>query len=140
MRTPTSEQCYAVAETFRQAIKRYPQIGLNMMAPSVNDNHTCGTVHCHGGTYALMKCDLTKTLDFLDGANQLAEDLGFSGNRELRTWAQFHEDLWGNSNGESMFSQRLAFYSYERFDGANNISDIADHWQEVGDRIKLTEI
>jgi hypothetical protein len=62
MHTPTSKQAYFVAQVFREAIERYPGLRLDMMETGVNTNHVCGTIHCHSGTYAIMRSDLESLL------------------------------------------------------------------------------
>ena len=138
---PTSSQCYAVAQVFRDAVKKYPHLRLNMCCINVNtENHVCGTVHCHGGVYGLMKCDLSKVVYYEDGAEQMAIDLGFSSMDDLESWAEDNPALWGRENGGWMFTSRMAFYHpTKRPKGAEHVLHIADQWEEVGDRIKATE-
>jgi hypothetical protein len=139
MHTPTSKQAYFVAQVFREAIERYPGLKLNMDETGVNTDHVCGTIHCHGGTYALMRCDLNNNLYYGDGAQQMATDLGFTDVTSLKQWAYQYENIWGNPSGCDMFGWPCAFTSPSRPDGALSISQIADHWQEVAQRLEAIE-
>jgi hypothetical protein len=139
MHTPTSKQAYFVAQVFREAIERYPGLRLDMSEGEVNDGHICGTVHCHAGTYAIMRCDLDKELYYGDGAEQMARDLGFIGSFSLKEWAEHNANIWGNENGGCMFIEPVAFTSPSRPDGALSIQHIADHWNEVAQRLEAIE-
>lgn len=121
---------------------------LRMGVAFVNQGgHTCGTVHCHGGWYAiatLMDVIKVNAVDYGDGANKMAEDIGFdvsfSVGEPLCTWAKKHPELWGNNNGEYMFSAAMAFYHKDKRPcGAMNLEDIINHWEDVYERVRATE-
>jgi hypothetical protein len=139
MHTPTSKQAFFVSQVFREAIERYPGLRLDMMETGVNTNHVCGTIHCHSGTYAIMRSDLSRCLSYDDGADQMASDLGFYDLFNLSEWAGNNPDIWGNTYGRWMFSEKLSFTSPSRPDGALSIQHIADHWNEVAQRLEAIE-
>lgn len=128
------KQVQKVIDTFEKVLEEYPHLELDMMESEVNHN-VCGTVHCHGGAYALGACDLNKPLDFNDGANQMAKDLGFVSGRPLEIWATKNPTIWGNDTGSRMFANRYAFQSLTRPDGAQSLEDIIQHWREVKERL-----
>lgn len=141
MKHPKSSNVRFVAQQFVDAINRYPNLVLNMEDGGVNDNHLCGTSHCHGGTYALMRCDLDKTLTYADGATSMAKDLGFEDVDEFGNWLKENPDnVWGNEYGPYLFgSMPISFLSESRPFGAMSICDIAKHWIEVADRLEILE-
>jgi hypothetical protein len=109
---------------------------LHMGEDAVNDDdHKCGTIHCHGGWYAVATLDNTKFLTFIDGYDKLARDLGMNVDGELEHWARLNPEIWGNDQGISMFMHELAFKSPTRPNGAENLQDIINHWIEVRDRL-----
>lgn len=113
---------------------------LDMFQGDVNEYYQCGTVHCHGGWYAIATCNLRQALTFQDGARQLAHDLGFENAVYMKQWASTNEKLWGNDEGGNMFTTRWAFYNTDkRANGAKNLQHIIDHWREVYNRIKRQE-
>lgn len=113
---------------------------LNMRAGNVNRDYECGSVHCHAGWYAIAACDLTQPLTFYNGACQMAKDLGFEDYTGLLNWARQHNKVWGNYNGERMFTSEDAFFNGDkRPKGAKTLQDIIDHWTEVYYRLKERE-
>lgn len=114
---------------------------LNMDRSSVNQGgYKCGTTHCHGGWYAVAACNLTRSLTYVEGAEQMANDLGFNSTWGLKTWASTHPELWGNYAGNAMFSDQSAFTSKKRPNGAKNLKDIIQHWTEVYERVLAKEL
>lgn len=128
---------------------------LDMNEPRVNRNFSCGTIHCHGGWYAIgsgLTKDDKKFIVYTNGAHQVALDLGFDSDGgvppilgisieiiALQQWANDNPEIWGNAFGASMFTRRIAFKSANRPQGAMSLQDIVDHWQEVYERIKTKE-
>ena len=116
----------------------------------------CGTVACHAGWYLFGKrldagnevrlmyshdgdcwnCEGTE-LEFQDGAMELAQDLGFPTYGNMVVWAGDHPDLWGNDEGRTMCRDNIAF-GRKRVEEVT-LSDIADHWHAVADRIEALE-
>lgn len=140
MNSPTSKQIEKVIENFERVLDMYPNGVLNMMEGLVNeDKHVSGTVHCHGGFYAIGCFDTRKReVDFMDGANKMANHLGFKTERVLENWANKNRELWGNIFGNSMFTERCSFTPGDK-ELAENLRDIIDHWYEVHDRVWLME-
>lgn len=102
-------------------------------------DHPCGTVHCHGGWYAIATCEIKESKQFVSytaGAHQMAKDLevGIYTN-DVEDWAKNNPEIWGNNNGKFILSCKTAFISPERPKGANNLKDIVDHWKDVYNRL-----
>lgn len=162
MKHPTSQQVASIVAKFesilymtkermvkkrflRSAIITYGEncrSHLDMGVGAVNNGHECGTIHCHGGWYAIAAgLHKKKIVGFNDGANKMAEDLGFGKDLfNLTDWAHSNPDLWGNVCGIHMFGNAIAFYSEGRPDGALSLQDIIDHWREVGVRLLRMEL
>lgn len=143
MKHPTSEAVLNVINNFKKVLplaKRYDH--LDMKAISV-----CGTIHCHGGWYAVATCDLRKIEDlyFTHGVVQMEIDLGLEHIKgslffSLQYWAVANHYLWGNECGGLMFKDALAFYHKDKRPfGAQNLQHIIDHWTEVYERLLLLE-
>lgn len=114
---------------------------LDMMECEVNNGHTCGTIHCHGGWYAIAACDLSYEMNYMSGSNNMARTLGFGRDTDLERWAQQNTSLWGNNEGACMFCDEEAFYhKTKRPEGAKTLQHIVDHWQEVYERVKAIEL
>jgi hypothetical protein len=107
------------------------------------DNHKyeCGTAHCVGGWYAVANLGRkfidnkikNGFVDFTDGADLMARDLGFADHLELQDWAYKNSRIWGNENGDEMFDS-LFPYGNEGFDG------VITQWELVKKNlIKLEE-
>lgn len=124
---PTQEQFDTVINNFELVLKTCSVAQVNMMQGSIKD---CGSPMCHGGWYAFI-CGLTRKgyNDFSDGANLMAEHLGFEDSDELKGWADEHPELWGNKYGEDMFCDGSAFGGND--DTINRLDQIVDHWKEV---------
>lgn len=140
MNHPTSQQILRVINNFKKVLPLTTlPAHLQMMEGAVNINHSCGTVHCHGGWYAVAACNVDEPLCFTDGAKKLSNDLSFNDWFALELWARNNYTIWGNNYGENMFSGRIAFKSSDRKDGAMNLQHIIDHWTEVYERILKIE-
>ena len=48
-------------------------------------------------------------LNFKNGADRIARDLGFTSRRELEKWATSNPERWGNKYGGSLFYDENAF-------------------------------
>jgi hypothetical protein len=133
----TKAQVQTVIDNFRKVLPLTVQENhLAMHQGAVNtDGYKCGTIHCHGGWYAIAACDTLKPIIFVHGANKLAYHLGFIDNMQLRLWAKENPQIWGNSNGAYMFVDKVAFMSESRPGGAQNLQHIIDHWVEVQSRL-----
>jgi hypothetical protein len=91
---------------------------------SKKNKHKCGTVHCVAGWYAVANLDRKEIktgmeegfVRYEDGANLMADDLGFNNLVDLSTWAHDNPEIWGNDWGGSMFTKKIA-YNNSGFDG-----------------------
>lgn len=106
----------------------------------------CGTVFCVGGWYVMANLN-NKVIQseikigicgFSTGARLMAMDLGFSDDDDLTDWAGDNNDIWGNDNGGSMFSDVRAYTNLKE-DTVNPMTIIIAHWEGVRDRLKLIE-
>ena len=72
-------------------------------------------------------------VDFTDGAQMMAEDLGFESGGDLQLYYGMHPELWGNVYGVQMFQYDHAF---KRMPHEHDVTlaTIAAHWQGVADR------
>ena len=70
--------------------------------------------------------------DFAWGANQLAQDLGFSETIELTDWVARNRELWGNNIG-SMFTDPAAYGCTK---DTITLGRVIDHWLGVADRVQ----
>lgn len=100
----------------------------------------CKTTMCHGGWYAAVAINnkFLKTIHYQNGANKMAEDLGYKNMSELQEWAMFNPKIWGNDNGSHMFSSRSAFRTKKGFD-PKCLEDIVEHWRGVYHRLVIKE-
>lgn len=99
------------------------------------DGHKCGTVHCVGGWFAVALCDLNSPLNYQDGADAFAEILGFQKYMDMKYWADINRNMWGNSNGLSMFSLSMAYRNNGGRD-SRTMQDVLNHWRRVAQRIE----
>lgn len=132
---PTQDQFNTVIENFENALNTFPDAKVNMMQGII---HECGSPMCHGGWYAVATIKEKynakgQDILFIDGANLMAEHLGFDNNNQLEDWAMRNSDVWGNIYGAHMFVDALAFTGdYDiRLKGLN---DIIEHWKGVKER------
>lgn len=108
-------------------------------------------VACHGGFYALARKHHHPEFDwregyfidrfgyrvqFTDGANWLAKDLGMRSSERLRVWAHENPKIWGNAYGLNMFSSQLAFGERVTL---FKLRTVIDHWFGVANRLQLVE-
>lgn len=126
----TPESALKVFKVFRSLADQYPHASIDMVECDV---HICGSPMCHAGWYAFSQ--VNNASRFEDGAERMAHDLGFDMIYDLKDWARENPLLWGNENGIFMFRDPSAFESKDRPEGATSLSDIADHWEEVSDRL-----
>jgi hypothetical protein len=132
MHTPTKTQWNTVIENLYKILPLTSEAGkghLNMSEGAVNVEHACGTVHCVGGWYAVAVLNTNRCkVNFVDGANKMAQDLGFWDYTDLDEWARTHQLIWGNAYGSALFSSKIAY------DGAESISDIIVFLEKVRER------
>ena len=128
-----------VIERLERYNKKYPESKLDMSESEVNEfGHVCGTTHCFGGAYAVECLDeglLSGKIDFRDGADLMAQHLGFSQRGDFKNWAYKNRKLWDNNLGYGVFSDERAFRSANRPNGAEIFQHITDHLREVHQRL-----
>jgi hypothetical protein len=139
MRNPTRKQVDFVIKKLQSVRKQATfENAFHMMAARVYnlESYRCGTVHCMAGWYAVANLD-RKFIDnkikkgcvgYEDGAELMADDLGFDYRYELDNWAHDNPKIWGNKRGGDMFESDLA-YDDEGFDG------VIAQWQTVRDNL-----
>lgn len=114
-----------------------------MDTASVNadDGHQCGTVHCHGGWFAIAAVLHKKGfVTFEHGKKLMSQMLGFRCGYDLKVWGALNPQIWGNPDAMMMFLDVSAFYNDDkRPAGAENLQHIIDHWTEVAERLEALE-
>lgn len=135
MHTPTKAQWQIVIDNFKKVLplaEKNSNRHLDMMETIVkNPYHTCGTIHCAGGWYAIATCNLEsrESIYYQAGVNNMVEDLGFFCREQLVNWAMRNPIIWGNRNGGMMFSAEKAYG-----ENCNTLADIIKHLEGVRDR------
>ena len=152
---PTAEAVRNVVATFDRVIATHPSASVNMQFGNIFKN-SCGTSACHAGWYRMDKIrhklsefvwasaslgffvlyDGNQLIDFKDGAQNLAKDLGFNNAASLELWAWKNHDLWGNEYGIAMFGRAEAFGEREE---TITLRHIRDHWAGVAERLSIRE-
>ncbi|CAC9658227.1 hypothetical protein [uncultured Gammaproteobacteria bacterium] len=110
----------------------------------------CDTPGCHAGLISIVAKDLPELQEFQgiyyqelqDVYNDdcrvyeyitwhyaLAEFLGFEDEQDLKYWAQYNPELWGNKYGYDMFVCQRAFTDDK--DKKLTHRDIINHWKQV---------
>jgi hypothetical protein len=140
MKNPTIEQVDFVIDKLKSvrddAIKK-GAFDMNVWRVySKKNKHECGTIHCVAGWYAVanlhrkeIKAGIKEGLVRReDGANLMANDLGFEYGYVLAIWAEDNPKIWGNEDGDEMFESELS-YDDEGFDG------VISQWELVRDNL-----
>ena len=140
-------------------------------SPESDDAPVCGTVACHAGWYAYHANRRNVTwqssrdrraytataprsnertsetynqpVTFTEGAERMAQDLGFGGEEPVRDMLLFlrnNPDIWGNPYGGTMFASRTAFMDEDGIPPRLDLSHLAKHWRGVADRIGTVEV
>ena len=140
LKQPTAKQIETILVTFEKVLpKAQKKRQFDIFECKVNQyGHVCGTVHCVGGWYAVAACDLSKHVDYIHGASQMANDLGFISLYYFRDFFRQQPNLWGNDNGYYMFSNQKA-YTPGNKRKASSLRDVYDHWVEVWMRFLILE-
>ena len=144
----TPERIDVVLRNFEKVLPLAEESGeghLDMDEEVVDDgHHSCGTVHCAAGWYALAfkgtprwerahaKSEGHISYDY--GGDWMAEDLGFSRDDWPSTWASENPEIWGNTMGIYMFNDSRAYGDGEETE-AESLRDIYDHWTRVRGRL-----
>ncbi len=140
MKHPNIKKVRRLADTFLFLHEKYEKYkkgrrtAVNMRECRVNEDHKCGTVHCHAGWWAIGRMNLKESLSYSDGSSDMAKYLGF-GNYvdELENWAQDNPKIWGNTEGVHMFSNANSFDA----EWCNiNLKKIGMHWHKVANRLE----
>ena len=128
MENPTVKQVNYVIDKLESVREQASEEGaLDMNETNVyseKHKYECGTVHCVAGWYAVANLNRQVIKDkfnqgcvgFDDGANLIAQDLGFGWSYPLKNWAEENPEIWGNEDGFEMFESELA-YDNAGFDG-----------------------
>lgn len=130
---PTKQQWQTVIDNFEKVLPLSERegSGLNMIEGAVNDGHVCGTIHCVGGWYAIAtEIHRNRLVNYNDGADGMAHDLGFEHHFDLEKWAHENAEIWGTEYGREMFCSRQA-YGISRNDG---LREIIEYLKGVRDR------
>lgn len=139
-RHPTPEQVQTVIDNLISIQNQANKAGafdIEEAAVSTED-HTCGTVHCVGGWYAVAnKCHhfvskliASENCDFEDGGELMAADLGFSCLPELEEYLLDNPAIWGNDRGDELLANLSAYNGLTK-DSQNPMTIIIQHWQQV---------
>jgi len=133
MKTPTQEQFQVVIDNLEKALKiskNNAPVDMMSVDIAINKKYACGTPMCHAGWYLIATSKVTSHTSYSDGAELMAEHLGFANDFYLKLWAKQNSDIWGNREGESMFCSENAFSTSEPF----GLKTIIDHWKAVKER------
>lgn len=136
---PHWEAALIVAQTLEQVGLKYDVDKIEMSLGSVPIETSiphCGTTACHGGWYAIARVEggsLFESVDFVNGAMEMAVDLGFNGCDQLKIWANENPKLWGNDNGRKMFSGSGVAFGED--DSTFPFTRIVKHWYNVAERL-----
>ena len=163
---PSPDNIRRVAAKLESMIPNARNGKLNMCAWNIyNEPAFCGTIACHGGLYELEHAlrngdkyvfnlnkedDLQRSylsekneegtmipLNFKNGADRIARDLGFTSRRELEKWATSNPERWGNKYGGSLFCDENAFNEKET---TILLTTIVTWWRNVADRIERLNV
>lgn len=133
MHTPTKQQFTTVIDTLKTVLPMAAterNFDMTQGMTFFADGHQCGTTHCIGGWYLIAKNPLDKYgRDFLDGADLMAEDLGFIDHVDFEYWARRNVRTWGNDSGGTIFS------SCSAYNNSKTLADAITHLESVRDRL-----
>lgn len=142
MHIPSKKQWQTVIDKFKSILHRLPENHLDMRVAVVYRRkqqflHECGTVHCVAGWYYLAsKTDIeleaaktrTSYIGFTSGVMIMREDLGFHTTAELEEFVRNNPEIWGNSHGQELFSDSIAY------DNAETLHEVVTYLEGVRDR------
>lgn len=95
----------------------------------------CKTYACHGG-WACVIFDVQgddAEVYFAAGAHAIAEHLGFPSYRELSEWAERYADVWGASNGHTMFFS-CGYKAFGCTAETVSLQFVAEHYVRMAER------
>ncbi len=104
-------------------------------------NHNCGTVHCVAGWFAvsnsenhtIKKLIKNNSCDYFDGADMIAEILGFKNYLCLSEYMDDNPKIWGNSFGEEIFESCAAYNGLDE-SSEEPMTIVIKHFEGVRDR------
>lgn len=135
---PTKQQWQKVIDNFERVLPMATMENhLTMQCTSVNENgYKCGTVHCVGGWYAVATLNMNngEKYSYSDGADKMAQDLGFEYDYQLLSWSIKNFEIWGNKSGNEMFCSPLAY------NGADSLAEVVEFLKGVRDRSPEEEV
>jgi len=152
MEHPDPNKCRELGMLFLGLVESEPpKCRVNM---SKGVYKSCGTSACHAGWFGVTQIKgapkesryrdgglqtVDESFGYAGAASKMARFLGKSDKLSLKNWAKNNPDLWGNDNGEQMFSDSVSrgnpFLPGQPLRDIK-LKDIAMHWFAVGDRIE----
>ena len=122
---------------FEKGLKKYPDFKIDMLRFNfyVNDLYQCG---CHAGFYQASEGSFKNYSDFYYGGDDLARKLGFFNRFNLQEWARTHPEIWGNTQGQFLFSSSVSFGKH--LENIFPAKVILDHWKGVLFRLEKVNI
>ena len=131
---PKAENFFKVADVLRPYALWTEDNQLDMNEAIVQGGkNSCYTVHCVGGWYYLARAHIIyekQFIGFSQGANWMAQDLGFTCMVSLAQWCEDNPKLWGNSHGAVLFG------SISAWNNAKNLMGVVNHLIAVGNRLE----
>lgn len=129
-----------MAERFKNLHVMYePEVNFGVGSVPCTEN-LCGTPACHGG-WALVALQPVASeraeqrwWRYSDGADFLAEYLGFEGRYFLQEWAERNPQIWGSECGAFMFRSE-GYKAFGRDTNDLTLLDIAAWYLGVADRL-----
>ena len=126
-----------------------PTLLLRMGEP-IPYRHSCQTVACLAGFYALAKHSgevsfdhhppklesTGRSLFFSFCGNLFATDLGMPEQNTLENWAKDHPELWGRENGKLLLSSMEAYTDDPQEQQDESLNIVLNHWLAVAERIE----
>ena len=154
MKSKDLRKVVELLESIAHLADREGSVDMGRGTVDVATTHPCKTVQCFGGWYAVArfwewkgdKGSFTgphlagngEGVDFMDGAFQMGKDLGLESDAALRLWAGQHPEFWGNTHGELMFFDGIAFGLRAYKDPS--FRQIITHIETVADALEIWEI
>lgn len=96
------------------------------------DIYSCDTVACVGGWAVVLYKDGNPKFNFDNGADVIAEKLGFFDMYEIKEWADDNPWLWGNRYGSRLFESAISYGCNER---TITLKKVGEHFVSVGERV-----
>lgn len=146
---PTKQQVQTVIDNLMKVWPQAEKLDNSSRSLDMSDSEVypeCGSPMCVGGWYAVASIKLKKNeyhdvidehglfIDYIQGADQMAKDLGFENHGYLVDWAEENQEIWGTQYGSHMFSGSKA-YNYFQDVPSYSLMRIIKHWEGVRDRL-----